>query len=216
MADPKPFVPPDSTVIDGLLVRSYRPGDGPAMATATNASHEHLSPWMAWATGDDTPEEAEVRARLFAGKYLACEDFVVGIWDGDVLVGGSGFHPRWGGLESRVGEIGMWIAGDRAGQGVGTAILRGLVEWGLSDEWCWDRLVWCCDSENVASARTAQKAGFTLEGRLRGPSPNGDGVGREATLVYGFNRADLERPDHDVDGADDERADRDEPGTTAR
>lgn len=184
------FVPPDATTIDGLLVRPWAPGDGPVMAATTNASHGHLAPWMAWSNDDDTAEQCEVRARLFAAKYLAREDFVLSVWDGDTLVGGSGFHPRWGGVETGVAEIGMWVAAGRSGGGVGTAVLRGLVAWGLSDAWCWDRLMWLCDADNVASARVAQKAGFTLEGRLRGPAPSGEGAGRAATLVYGFNRGD--------------------------
>lgn len=184
------FIPPDSTIIEGLLVRPWRPGDGPTLAAAERDSHAHLSPWMDWARDDDDPVEAEVRLRRFAGRYLAREDFVLSIWDGDALVGGSGFHPRWGGIDTRVAEIGMWITADRAGRGVGTTVLRGLVDWGLSDDWCWDRLMWVCDAENVASARIAQKAGFTLEGRLRGPAPSGHGAGRPATLVYGFNRGD--------------------------
>lgn len=184
-----PFLAPRGTTIDGFEVRPWRPGDGAAMASTMSASHDHLAPWMSWATPDDTPGEAEVRARRFAGTYLVHQDFVLSIWDGDGLVGSTGFVPRWGGLESRVAEIGMWIAADRAGTGVGTAILRGLVHWGLSDAWCWDRLMWLCDERNGASARIAQKAGFTLEGRLRGPGP--DGSQRDATLVYGFNRADL-------------------------
>lgn len=187
------FLAPTSTTIDRFLVRSWRPGDGETVAAVTSTSYDHLSPWMDWAIPDDTSEAAEVRVRLFAGRYLANEDFILSIWDGDDLVGGTGFHPRWGGRESRVAEIGMWIAVDRAGTGVGTTILRGLVHWGLSDAWCWDRLLWLCDGTNQASARVAARAGFTLEGNLRGPGP--DGHGRDSTLVWGFNRADLERAD---------------------
>ncbi|MBY5162611.1 GNAT family N-acetyltransferase [Salsipaludibacter albus] len=202
------FVAPDHTIVDGLLVRPWRRGDGPALAATTNASHAHLAPWMSWSTGDDTPARSEARAQSFAGRYLAREDFVLSIWDGDELVGGSGFHPRWGGIETRVAEIGMWISADRAGRGVGTTVLRGVVAWGLSDAWPWDRLMWLCDAENIASARVAQKAGFTLEGSLRGPGPSGDGVGRDATLVFGLNRGDPHssgRPGAtgtDADGAD--------------
>lgn len=193
------FLAPTSTTIDGLLVRSWQPGDGATMAATTTASYDHLSRWMPWATPDDTPEAAERRAHEFAGQYLAHENFVLSVWDGNTLVGGTGLHPRWGGVDSRVAEIGMWIAADRAGTGIGTRVLRGMVRWGLSDAWCWDRLVWLCDGRNRASARVAQKAGFTLEGNLRGPGP--DGVARDATLVWGFNRADLPATDDALPGA---------------
>ena len=202
------FVAPDHTIVDGLLVRAWRRGDGPALAATTNASHAHLAPWMSWSTGDDTPARGEARAQLFAGRYLAREDFVLSIWDGDELVGGSGFHPRWGGIETRVAEIGMWISAERAGRGVGTTVLRGMVAWGLSDAWPWDRLMWLCDAENIASARVAQKAGFTLEGSLRGPGPSGDGVGRDATLVFGLNHGDPTSSDGRGHDARDGRAPR--------
>lgn len=184
------FVAPRETTIGRFVVRSWRPGDGAALAAATAASRDHLAPWLPWAAEARTPESVEVDVRRLAGQYLTLDDFVLSIWDGDELVGGTGLHPRWGGRASRVAEIGMWVASDRAGRGVGTTILRGLVSWGLSDVWCWDRFVWLCDPRNVASARVAAKAAFTLEGNLRGPAPNGHG--RDATLVWGFNRADAE------------------------
>lgn len=182
------FLAPTSTTIDRFVVRSWQPGDGAILAATTSASYDHLAPWLGWAVPDEDPGEAEQRVRSFAGHYLAHEDFILSIWDGDDLVGGTGLHPRWGGVSSSVAEIGMWIAGDRVGEGIGTTIVRGLVRWGLSDAWCWDRFVWLCDGRNVASARVAQKAGFTLEGNLRGPAP--DGQRRDSTLVWGYNRGD--------------------------
>ncbi len=192
------FLAPLSHTADGVTLRAWQLGDGEAMAATTVASHDHLRPWMPWATPDDTAADAEVRARLFRARYLAREDFTLGIWDGRDLVGGTGFHPRWGGVGSGVAEIGMWIAGDRAGRGLGTRVLRVMVGWGLSGAWPWRRLVWLCDGRNIASARVAQKAGFRLEGNLRGPGPT-DGTWRDATLVYGVNREDLEAvADRDV------------------
>lgn len=182
------FLAPTSHTADGIAVRTWQPGDGAVLAATSTASYHHLAPWMDWATPDDTAAAAEVRVRRFAGQYLAREDFVLSAWIGDDLVGGTGLHPRWGGVTSGVAEVGMWIAADHAGRGVGTRLLRLLVDWGLSDAWPWRRLVWLCDGRNVASARVAQKAGFVLEGHLRGPGP--DGAWRDSTLVYGRNRGD--------------------------
>jgi len=178
------FLPPLSTTVDGITLRSWQPGDGPALAAETTASHDHLAPWMPWARAENTPEASEVLVRRFAGQYLMRDDFVLSIWQDDTLVGGTGFHPRWGGLESGIAEIGMWIAASRAGQGMGTRVLRMLVGWGFSDDWGWDRLVWRCDPDNVASARVAEKAGFQLEGTLRqGPDITS---ARGRTAVYGL------------------------------
>jgi RimJ/RimL family protein N-acetyltransferase len=195
------FVAPRSLEVDDLTLRSWRPGDGAVLAAVVNASLAHLRPWMDWADGEDDPAEAEVRVRQFAGKYLAREDFVLSIWQGDELVGGTGFHPRWGPLAHGIAEVGMWISASQANRGLGTRVLTALTEWGFSDAWGWRQLLWLCDRDNVASARVAEKAGYALEGEVRGtlgrgtpPTPEPGAVGhagaRTSTLVYGLLATD--------------------------
>lgn len=163
---PDSFAPPQSFAASDFVVRAYRPGDGAALQRATNESYDHLKPWMPWARYDQTVEEAEALACKFAAAYQANEDYALGIWRGDKLIGGTGFHLRWGPIELGVIEIGMWIAGSEAGKGVGTAALRAMLQWGFS-EWPWQRIVWKCDPLNVASARVAENCGLQFEGRLR-------------------------------------------------
>lgn len=182
------FIAPLAHRDGDLVLRAWQPGDGPALATTANASYDHLSPWMAWAVADDTPEAAEVRVRRFAAAYLTNEDFGLSAWLDGQLVGATGFHLRWGGLDAGIAEIGMWVAGSHAGRGLGTRILRTLVDWAFSDAWPWQRLVWTCDPANVASTRVAARAGFVHEATLRGST--GHGTGRDATLVYGLMRED--------------------------
>lgn len=185
------FVAPLSMTVDDLALRAWQPGDGPALAEVTNASHDHLAPWMEWARNKTTPAAAEVLVREFAGKYLTRQDFAIGIWRDGELVGGTGFHPRWGPLSHRIAEIGMWVARPHANRGLGTTALRSLSQWGLSDEWGWQQLLWLCDRDNHASARVAEKAGYRLEGEVRGTM--GRGTTRESTLV--FSRLATDRGD---------------------
>ncbi len=163
---PSPFFAPASISVDGLTIRAYRPGDGPALQAALVSSYEHLQPWMLWATPDDTVEAAEARCRRCAANYLLNKDFTLGVWAGDELAGGTGFHLRDGPLEWRSAEIGMWIRGSYAGRGLGTRVLRAMLAWGFED-WGWARLAWHCDVRNIASARVAQKNGPWHEGTLR-------------------------------------------------
>ena len=86
------FIAPTSFTSDGMTLRAYQPGDGPELCVATTSSYAHLRPWMLWATPEDSAEAAEVRCRRFAARYLLNEDFVLGIWVGDQLAGGTGFH----------------------------------------------------------------------------------------------------------------------------
>jgi ribosomal-protein-alanine N-acetyltransferase len=64
-------------------------------------------------------------------------------------------------------EIGYVIARQHWGRGVGTAAVRAMVRWGLSTL-ALNRIEAIIHSENLASMRVAEKAGFEREGTLRG------------------------------------------------
>ena len=179
------LIPPESYKTDRLRLRSWRPGDGPALSEAVNSSYQHLKTFMPWAKPQQGVEESEHLVRRFRGRWLLNEDFVVAIFsptEGRVL-GGCGFHLRHGPLALGVAEIGMWIRADAAGQGLGTHALVTLIDWGFS-EWPWQRLVWKCDAENHASRRCAEKAGLTLEGITRGDQVKVGGTERRDTAWY--------------------------------
>ncbi|MEJ5311548.1 MAG: GNAT family protein [Anaerolineae bacterium] len=180
----EPFFAPDQYVTEAFTVRSYVPGDGPLLAEAVNASYEHLTRFLPWAKPHTDETEAEQTVRRFRGEYLLNTNFVLGIFspDGKRLLGGSGFHLREGDLSNRAAEIGMWIRADAARQGLGTRALRAILTWGFS-EWPWERLTWRCNEENVASRRTAEKAGMQLEARFRAAIRLPDGT-RETTLAF--------------------------------
>lgn len=159
---------PERFETDEFVLRSYLPGDGPAMQDATNSSYEHLKTFMPWACDDQTSEEAEQLVRQFRGRWLLSQEFVVALFSRDEsqLLGGGGFHLREGSLATKSAEIGMWIRASSAGHGVGTSFLTALIEWGFT-AWPWERLSWRCDSRNLASIRIAEKAGMQAEGVLR-------------------------------------------------
>ena len=188
----KPFFAPERLVTDGFTVRSYLPGDGALLAEAVNVSYDHLKAFMPWAQPHTEVTQAEQTVREWRARYLLATDFVLGIFapDGRRLLGSSGFHLRGGTLENRAAEIGMWIHVDAAGQGLGTQALRAILEWGFV-EWPWERLTWHCDARNVASRRTAEKAGMVYEGRLRGRYREADGTRRDA-LCFGALRGEWE------------------------
>ena len=190
--DPTLFIAPESVTRDGFSIRAYRPGDGAALRIATTSSYEHLRPWMPWATPEDSLEAAEARCRRFAANYLLNQDFTLGIWVGDQLAGGTGFHMRGASIALRNAEIGMWIRGSFAGQGLGTRVLQAMLAWGFED-WGWERLCWHCDTRNHASASVARKNGMTLEGTLRSDALDVHGERRD-TYIFGMLREEwLER-----------------------
>ena len=149
-----------------MTIRIYSVLDSNSLREATNESYEHLKPWMPWAVKDQTNVQAERTCRRLMSAYLGESDFSVGIWSGAILVGGTGFHLRGRPLDSKTGEIGMWIRASHANQGWGTRVLEQMIEWGFT-EWGWERLFWQCDTRNTGSRRVAEKAGMTLEGTFR-------------------------------------------------
>lgn len=181
------FVAPDRLEGDGFVLRSYLPGDGQALLDAKAGSYEHLRPWMPWAKQDETLEENTELARTFRAKYLLGEqDWVIGVFSPDesTLLGGTDFRVFPGTeVDDGVGEVGMWIAAEHAGAGLGTRVLVAMLAWGLSDAWPWHRLTWRCDSANTASRRVAEHAGMSLEGTMAGDACFRNG--RRDTLLFG-------------------------------
>jgi ribosomal-protein-serine acetyltransferase len=179
------FTAPRSTTADGLTIRPYRPADAEALCHATGASDDHLRRFLPWANTTQTVEESEALIASFVANDEAGTDFVLGIWrEGDgVLLGGCGYHLREGPLEGGCAEIGMWVAGAHAGQGVGKRALAQLLRWGFT-EWPWLRLSWQCSAENAASIRCAEANGMVHEGTLRGQYEPVSG-GRRDTMCFG-------------------------------
>jgi len=181
---------PERYETDGFVLRSYDVGDGPLLADAVNESYEHLRPWMPWATPSQSVELSEKLVRQFRARYLLAEDFVIGIFspDGKRLLGGTGFHLNEGPLSTACAEVGMFLRRTEAGRGLGTRVLRALLQWGFTD-WPWLRLAWRCDQQNLASVRVGEKAGLRHEGVLRGQKAHA-GDGRRDTVCYAMTKPD--------------------------
>lgn len=167
------------------------PGDGPAMSEAVSSSYEHLKPWMPWAKPEQTVEESEQLVRQFRGRWLLAEDFVIAIYDPDNkrALGGCGFHLRHGPISRGIAEIGMWIRADVASRGLGTHALESLLAWGFS-EWPWERIVWQCDVDNLASSKVAEKAGMHYEGISRSDDFKVNSAERRDTAWYAALRSE--------------------------
>lgn len=181
------FVAPERYTTEAFVIRCYFPGDEALLSEAINSSYDHLKTFMPWAKPDQSVEETRRVVHQWRARYLLNENYGLGIFEPDEgrFLGSTGFHLREGsGLSNLSAEIGMWIRGDAAGQGLGTRVLQALVAWGFS-AWPWQRLAWRCDADNMASRRTAEKAGFTLEGVLRAYRRLESGV-RKDTYCYGL------------------------------
>jgi RimJ/RimL family protein N-acetyltransferase len=185
----EPFLAPFEHRDGELLIRAYRPGDGPALQRAAVSSYEHLRPWMPWAQAEQSIVESEALCRRFAANHLLGTEFVLGIWLGEELAGGTGFHLRGGSLAGGSADTGMWLSAARAGQGLGTRTLNAMLAWGFSEAWPWQRLTWHCDTRNLPSARVAQKCGLRHEATLRSDTLDVEGQRRD-TLLFAILRSE--------------------------
>jgi ribosomal-protein-serine acetyltransferase len=189
------FFAPQRLNTPEFVLRAYQPGDGAHVFDAVNSSVQHLYRFLDWAQTFPTVEAAEALVRGFHARYITGVDYLLPIWSPDEqeLWGGTGFRLRDLAIESGIAEISMWIRATQAGRGLGSAVLTSLLRWGF-DVWGFERLYWRCRADNVASARTAEKAGMALEARLRRQHPNHAGGPNIDTLFFAALREEWNAP----------------------
>ncbi len=103
---------------------------------------------------------------------------VVDAGDGS-LVGSVSLHS----IDTEQGdaEIGYWTVPAARGRSAASTVVDRVCRWAFHTLPI-DRIELCHAVENEASGRVAEKAGFTLEGRLRRSYRYGDGVKRDELL----------------------------------
>lgn len=97
--------------------------------------------------------------------HTTAELFVVAERDGRV-VGNAGVHPFPAVRRRHAAGIGMAVARDAQGQGVGTALMQAIVDW--ADNWAQLlRLELTVYADNAAALTLYRKFGFEVEGTHR-------------------------------------------------
>jgi RimJ/RimL family protein N-acetyltransferase len=97
----------------------------------------------------------------------------------DRIVGSIGlFHADW---EVRAAEIGYGVRGDERGKGYASEALAAVARWALTEGGV-QRAWLTANTDNVASVRVAEKAGFRREGTLRRAGLEDDGLHDQAVF----------------------------------
>jgi putative acetyltransferase len=108
------------------------------------------------------PTIASVRKRF---DQLGPEDLFLGAFLDERLVGNAGLH-RMAGRRRHVAAIGMGVADDMNGKGIGTALLEALIE--AADKWLdIHRLELTVFADNERAIALYERYGFEREGLLR-------------------------------------------------
>ena len=165
-----------------VQLRPYRRDDAEQVFAAIDESRDHLRPWVTWVDNNRTVDDVRDYCIRSQASWLLRTELALGIFDSvsGRYLGGTGLHdPDW---ELRTFEIGYWLRVTAIGHGYATESTQLLADFALS---CLEarRVTLRCDARNDASRRVAERAGFTLEGRLRNVSMAPDGTVRD-DLVY--------------------------------
>jgi len=169
-----------------LLLRAPTPADAPGLQAAIEESFADLHPWMPWAAKLQTLEETTAFLQAAETAFHAGEDFAVLAFlrnTGEFVLG-TGLHPRnW-----RVPkfEIGYWCRRSMQRKGHTPEAVRCLTRLAFSELGA-ERLEILCDSQNDASRKVAEKAGYHLEALLRAEDRGNDGSLRD-TVIYALLR----------------------------
>ncbi len=172
---------PDRFESERLIIRGPRPGDGTVANVAIRESLAELRPWFPWVTPVPRPEDTEGVYRRAAARWLTREDFLLLLFrkEDGLFVGGSGLHnvewsvPRM--------EIGYWLRTSLTGQGYMTEAVRAITAFALEHLRA-QRLEIRCEARNTRSAAVAERAGYTLEARLRRQMRGVDGSLQDVLL----------------------------------
>lgn len=154
-----------------LELREYGPGDAALVREVIEAggSPDGLPPGapasladVDWWLAEGVPQTRENGV-----VHLMMLDRETGL-----LVGSIGmFHVDW---DARSTEIGYGVRPDRRRRGYASEALAGVARWALT-EGGMQRVWLTANTDNIASLRTAEKAGFTHEGTMRRAALEDDG-----------------------------------------
>ncbi|MBC7733837.1 MAG: GNAT family N-acetyltransferase [Bacteriovorax sp.] len=173
-----------------LILRCPTSADAAAQNEAVCESLAELRPYMPWAQAAPTLAQSEAECRRMHAKYLLREDLVMFMFErldagreGD-LVGGTGLHRiDWA---QRNFEIGYWCRTSRQGRGYAAEAVQALTRFAF-DRLEARRVEIRMDDGNERSWRVAERAGFRLEGVLRGNRLAPGGELRD-TRVYAWTQ----------------------------
>jgi RimJ/RimL family protein N-acetyltransferase len=180
---------PEQIETERLLIRCPRPGDGRVVFEGVVDTLSDLRAWPAslpWALYEPSVEASELFCRESQVAYLARKTFAMLLFlkcDGS-YIGGSGLHGNDWSVPKF--EIGYWCRKPFQGRGLMVEAVTAITAFAFGTLGA-ARIVSLPDAKNLPSRRVAERAGYALEGILRGDRKTPDGTLRD-TCVYATTR----------------------------
>jgi RimJ/RimL family protein N-acetyltransferase len=177
---------PEELITERLLLRPYVPEDAAQVIEALLESKAELDPWFTWHARFETIEDAEDLCRRRRADFMKREDLTFALFEKSTgrFLGATGLHrPQW---EARIFEIGYFQRTSATGNGYMSEAVIAVTRMAMEQLRANRVEIWC-DAANLRSAAVAERAGFTLEGKLRNHDLNNAGEPCDE-LVYAVVR----------------------------
>lgn len=166
-------VAPPTVIIGDYVVRKYEIADARALVVAVTESCEHLRPWMPWIKFEpQTVAQREDLIRTWSDSWDACTEFVMGIFLGDRVVGGTGLHLRG---DINTVEIGYWLHVDYLGREIASQVAGALTELAFATWLEIDTVEIHHSESNIASGKVPLRLGFKHVRTVRNQIPEAPG-----------------------------------------
>lgn len=156
-ADPPANAPASSRTPPGLTIRATRVDDSEALTMMINLPKFRAGTLR-------LPYQRSEQTRKWLDGLSADVLHIVAVLDG-TLVGQAGLF-RHNGRRAHAAELGIGVHDDHHGKGIGTALMREIVE--AADKWlAIGRLELTVFTDNAAAIRLYERFGFEREGTRR-------------------------------------------------
>lgn len=154
--DLREFAPGD----EGLIQELQAAGEAGALPPGAPAQADGILEWLS----DGVHRPRQAGEGLYLMMYCRTRAVLVGFI--------SFFSVDW---EVRSAEVGYRVRSDQRGCGYATEALAAATSWGLSEGGL-QRIMLVINTDNLASLRVAEKAGFSREGTMRRAGVQDDGL----------------------------------------
>ena len=148
-----------------VSIRPYALGDAPEHYEAVMESRNELRPWLPWCHDAYSLEDSRGWIEMQVAAFSQNTEYAFVITDaGGKIVGGCGLnHLDWANQRA---NLGYWVRSSWSRRGAASSATRLLADWAFANTKL-RRLEIVVATENIASQRTAEKAGALREGILR-------------------------------------------------
>ena len=148
----------------GMELRTWRLSDAAALYECVDRNRQRLRQWMPWVDGTQSAQGQLPFLQNCVDGYRNRTCYRMGIWIDDKIAGGLSLEdidPM-----HRRAMIGYWLSYEHEGQGIMTAAVRAIIDYGLGER-ALATLSLRAATDNKRSRAVAERVGMRYEGILR-------------------------------------------------